>query len=262
MSESIAQLRAELRATMERVERGRIRARDTQEKLDAAQARLDAVGPEPGIGCVVRFVRSLGGLTYDFAALRAERGWYSTGDLGLRLGSLAKNGPFTWEELSSTMTDGTLRVATDWSESAKDVVPALREQVSVRLPGEFFTADGEQGRTFLLGVDETAKLARDAARLTRSTVVSIDPAAPGEMLIGQVGSGKAPVPPPRPDFTVSVRQVVRPATTRPGEESVTVHEVLDNRVPHSDAMPEVVASFEGEDAAWRAAQSAYARNAK
>lgn len=297
MTESIEQLRRAERDAIENAKLASRRAREAREKLDAAQAKVDGFGPEPGIRCVVRFARTFGGVAFDFAALRVAKGWYTTGDIGLpRAAWMAATGPWSWEELCSVMMPGTLRVANGWSNSTTDAEPSFREPV----PGEYLMPSGQWFRSFFLPHSEREELLRKAATHQQSAdvkttmdagsiIASIDPAGgPGEVIIGIVGSGKSspitierrvvneagdfydetvlvaddstnvtkPKSLPQPDFTVHSR-----LRMRPDDKCVTVHEVRDNRVPHSDA-DNVVASFEGPDAAWRAAQSAASRNAR
>lgn len=279
----IDKLRREMQEAHARAVQASTAARTTREAWRKAVDNVTRFGAEPVAGSVIRFVRTLRDKQYSYAALHVHDGWFLTGDAGDPFEH--SHGPIDWGSLCDLIDVGSLRVATGWSTATADAVPAFREQVASATcfsatamgdtmfarsaalkPGEFFDAQGNKARSFL--IDEP--------------IVAVDPAvssaAPGSVMVGgQTGQGKAAwaqnwmnwartgrmsgrgTPVPGALFTVASRDVVRPSKTSPGEESVTVYEVHDTRTEHSDAV-DVVATFEGEDAYWRACQSAAARD--
>ena len=237
---------------------------------------------------------------FTYAALRvADKGWYLTGNLGASLMLSCSHGPHPWEFLCQRMEPGTMRVATGYSTSTLDAVPVKRttygpraglslrearnagvsdvseqaEGTTFRMPlakGEYFDGEGKRARSFLIGIDPA-----DLAKSMRKTGVdpkgllfeqhpdgtvrqvgevplisqkyTLDPASMAQVFADNQAN------PAGAAYFVRGRIEVRASKTSPGEESVTVHEVVRRG-------GDVVASFEGEDGKWQAAQSAAQRN--
>lgn len=238
----------------------RERAEKAAAELREAQKRVGMFGDEPGVGAMIQFDRTWpSGGKYTYGAIRVWQGWYTTGSM---IDEGHSYGPHEWQELCGWMDVGTMRVATGFSTSTKDAY-AYRQQVPMTLgfggagkarsmrsmlghigaPGTIFAVDPAKGGAVVAG--RTYDMSGD-------TAFAMSPTALDE---GSRRAAQENLHNPRGDaFYVAPHNEVRPSTSSPGEQVITLYAV------YARGGGEPLRSFEGPDARWRANQSAFSRN--
>lgn len=243
-----------------------------QAALDKARKAVESVGEEPPAGSLIRFEVRLSSGLYSYAALHVrDRGWYATGNLSYEAQlSMGGSGPLTWERLCSKVEPGSLRVATGYSTSTLDAKPIKSTMSGPRVgPSLREQREGTFAHSVLFGMDlagvaksmrktginRTGMLFEQRPDGTVRQVKEIPLVSPTVLDAGSAqafADNQANRDGAR--YYVRPRREVRASQTSPGEESVMVREVVQR------GSGDVVASFEGPDAQWQAAQSAAQRN--
>ena len=95
--------------------------------LTEVMATFERFGDEPGVGEVIRFTKRFigGSKTYSYAALRTERGWFTTSRSATTASlPVGRNGSTAWEDLIEFIGDGKAWISSSWTE-----VPSLNPEI-------------------------------------------------------------------------------------------------------------------------------------
>jgi len=70
--------------TVDQKLRDEIEANKQEKKLEKKRAAINSIGPEPDSTDVISFVKQFdeGGTKYNYAAIKADNAWYTTGSCG------------------------------------------------------------------------------------------------------------------------------------------------------------------------------------